>query len=366
MLQRLYIHNFRCLQNFEIKPGDNASLLLIGKNGVGKSTIAKALGIFQKLGAGTSRIGSLVTKEDFTLGRTNESMRFEVEVLFEAKTYVYGLVLDMPDNFRELRVAEEDFYVDGVPVYTRREAQITYNATAVQSEFSLDWHTAALPLIIEKKDGPLQLLRNWLRRMYILAPIPQLIGGESRGDLGALLPSCENFADYLTALLSDNPASYVTIKDFLEELMPDLKEFSNEQISADTRMLKISFGDNGTTFKLNFHQLSDGEKCMFLCAVLLAAQKMHDNIFIFWDEPDNYLALPEIEPFIRLLRRKFCNDNQIWMTSHNEATINCFSHENTLLLRRKNHCAPVEVRPIHELLDNTESMIQKLRLNELE
>ena len=39
MLQRLYIHNFRCLQNFEFKPGEASSALLIGKNGSGKSTL---------------------------------------------------------------------------------------------------------------------------------------------------------------------------------------------------------------------------------------------------------------------------------------------------------------------------------------
>lgn len=362
MLRRLYIHNFRCLQNFEIKPGDNAALLLIGKNGVGKSTLANALDVFRKLGSGASRTGSLVTKEDFTLGRTNENMRFEVEVLLEGKTYAYGLVLDMPDGFRELRVAEENFSVDGVPIYTRQEAQVTYK----QSEFSLDWHSVALPLIAEKRDGSLQLLRDWMRRMHILAPVPQLMGGESHGNPNPLSSSCENFADYMTALLSDSPASYVPIDDFLKELMPDLREFNNEQIATDTRMLRISFGDSGTAFKLNFHQLSDGEKCMFLCAVVLAAQKAHGNLFVFWDEPDNYLALSEIEHFIRLLRQKFRNGSQIWMTSHNEATINCFSHENTLLLRRKNHCAPVEVRPVHELLDSSESTIQKLRLNELD
>ena len=40
MLQRLYIHNFRCLENFEFKPSDASSALLIGKNGAGKSMLA--------------------------------------------------------------------------------------------------------------------------------------------------------------------------------------------------------------------------------------------------------------------------------------------------------------------------------------
>ena len=43
MLQRLYVNNFRCLENFELTMKEMPSALLIGKNGVGKSTIAKAL-----------------------------------------------------------------------------------------------------------------------------------------------------------------------------------------------------------------------------------------------------------------------------------------------------------------------------------
>lgn len=362
MIQRLYVHNFRCLQNFEIKPGSQTSLLLIGKNGVGKSTIAKVLSLFQKLGTGTSRVASLVTPDDFTLGRTDEIMQLELEIALDSKLCHYSLVLDKPETFRELRVVEESFSVDNVPVYTRKKADVTYRTAS----FSLDWHNTALPLILEKQDGPLQAFRNWLRRMHILSPIPQLIGGESHGSSGPLSVSCDNFADYLLDLLTSHPASYEAIHSFLKELMPDLREFSNKQITDGTRVLQVRFGNEGSVLTANFQQLSDGEKCMFLGAVMLPAQRAYGDFFAFWDEPDNYLALPEVEHFIRFLRKNFNNGSQIWMTSHHEETINCFSHENTLLLRRKNHASPVELRPINELLDSTESTIQKLRLNELD
>jgi len=50
MLQRLYVHNFRCLENFELNVKEMPSILLIGKNGVGKTTVSFALEILRDIG----------------------------------------------------------------------------------------------------------------------------------------------------------------------------------------------------------------------------------------------------------------------------------------------------------------------------
>jgi predicted ATPase len=362
MLQRLYVHNFRCLQNFEIKPGENDSLLLIGKNGRGKSTIAKVLSIFKNLGTNTAHVGLLVTKDDFTLGRIKEQIHFGIDILLNDKKYTYVLILDMPENSGELRIVEESFFIDEKPVFERKEAFVTYHSNNQISEFSLDWHSAALSLITESGNGPIQQLKSWFQNMLILTPIPQQIGGESynRGYSGP-------FADYLTQLLTEHPASYTTIKDFIKGLMPDFIDFNNKQVTSLSRMLEVTFGDNGTSYETKFDHLSDGEKCMFLGATILAAQKAINNLFVFWDEPDNYLAISEVENFISVLRQNFHNNNsQIWMTSHSSETINCFSHENTFVLRRKNHCSPVELCLINDIITSKESTIQKLRFDELD
>ena len=34
---------------------------------------------------------------------------------------------------------------------------------------------------------------------------------------------------------------------------------------------------------------------MFLGAVMLPAQRSYNDFFVFWDEPDNYLTLSEVE-----------------------------------------------------------------------
>ena len=97
MLQRLYIHNFKSFQNFELKPKGKHSSLLVGKNGVGKSSIAKALLVLQGIGRGVNRVGQLVNPRHFFMAQISVPMRFELEVLLQGKLYRYSLALELPE-----------------------------------------------------------------------------------------------------------------------------------------------------------------------------------------------------------------------------------------------------------------------------
>ena len=155
MLQRLYVHNYRCLENFELILKDHSSALLIGKNGVGKSTIANVLELFQQIGRGVNRMRELLCFNDFARGRSNVPMRFELEVLLDGKIYSYMLAFDFPEKFKELRVLEELFIVAGEAIYSRNGAQVTIHKSAQgrDAQFSVDWHLIALPLIFEQSDN---------------------------------------------------------------------------------------------------------------------------------------------------------------------------------------------------------------------
>ncbi len=111
----------------------------------------------------------------------------------------------------------------------------------------------------------------------------------------------------------------------------------------------VRFEANNTTMSVDFNDLSDGEKCFFLCAVVLAANKYNGPLFCFWDEPDNYLSLSDVGHFVMLLRRSFKNSGQILATSHNEEAIRKFSSENTFLLDRKSHLEPTLIRLVSEV-----------------
>ncbi|NJL66578.1 MAG: AAA family ATPase [Microcoleus sp. SM1_3_4] len=359
MLQRLYVHNFRCLENFELILKEIPSSLLIGKNGSGKSTIRVVLEILQHIGRGINRMRDfdknhlgLIDPKDFNRGRSDVPIRFEIEVLLDNKLYKYILALELPENFRELRVFEEQLLISGKPIYSRKEAQVTlYNSPRnPEAQFLVDWHLVALPVIQEQSEtDPLRLFKTWLARTIILAPIPSLMTGDSNGETLEPKRDGSNFGEWFSGLLSRYPAAYTQAYRYLQEVMPDFQDFLNEQIGKDSKSMIVRFEANNASLSVDFKDLSDGEKCFFLCAVVLAANKYYGPLFCFWDEPDNYLSLSEVGHFITSLRRSFKDSGQILATSHNDEAIRKFSNENTFVLDRKSHLEPTLVRLLGDI-----------------
>lgn len=369
MLQRLYIHNFRCLENFEFKPGDTSSALLIGKNGSGKSTLAQVFKIFQAVGRGTNRVGKLLKSGDFTLDRTNIPIRLEMEAMLSNHVFRYSLVLDLPERFKELRVLEEKLVLDEEIVYSRELAQVTIKRQgAAQSEakFNIDWHLIALPVIQDPSSSDaLSAFRGWLSNMIILAPIPRMMGGYA--DCETLEPQEDgnNFADWLSGILAQYPAAYSILTHHLQEIMPDLSGFRFERMGKDAKSLLVNFKSDANEHEFEFDRLSDGEKCFFLCAVVLAANRSYGPLFAFWDEPDNYLALSEVSHFVMALRQGFNKGGQIIMTSHNEEAVRRFSNDSTWVVGRRSHLEPSIIRLLEELPPRTD-VVQSLLYGDLE
>ncbi|MBL4884142.1 MAG: AAA family ATPase [Planctomycetaceae bacterium] len=329
MLQRLYVHNFRCLENFELNLKDLPSSLLIGKNGSGKSTVGNVLEIFQKIGRGTNRVSELVQRKDFAQGRTETPIRFELEVLLDGKLFKYVLALEIPEDFKEARILKEEAIVDGESIFIRENSELSYlhvdvYENAEERTLNVDWNLASLPII---SFLPLLPLRDWLDQMIILAPIPCLMNGESQG--GTLSPERDgsNFGDWFLEVLTQFPRAYTYIDDYLKLIMPDIEEFQNNPTGKDTKELIVKFQREKDNLNVSFEDLSDGEKCFFLCALIIAANKSYGPLFCFWDEPDNYLGLSEVGHFIVALRRAFSTENggQFTATSHNPEAIRKFS-----------------------------------------
>lgn len=352
MIERLYVHNFRCLENFEIVTRELPTALLFGENGTGKSTVRLALTNLQKIGRGISRVGDLFAPGDFCRGRSDVPIRIEIDAVIAGRAYNYSLALEFPPNFKELRVYEEKFTVGGQTVYSRSQAQVTVHGTGENSEakFRVDWHLIALAVIqIRSETDDLSTFKRWLAQMIILAPIPAQMTGDATD--GTLEPRVDgaDIGDWFSGVLGRKPAAYAQIDRHLRDIMADFGEIEHVQIGPNVTRMNISFKKDHAQLTVPFINLSDGEKCFLLGALVLSANRVYGPLFCFWDEPDNYLSISEVGRFVTELRSEFGDSGQLMVTSHNPEAILRFSDENTFVLHRKSHLEPTLLTRLDDL-----------------
>jgi ABC-type cobalamin/Fe3+-siderophores transport system ATPase subunit len=111
----------------------------------------------------------------------------------------------------------------------------------------------------------------------------------------------------------------------------------------------VEFGEGGTAASIPFADLSDGEKCFVICAIVIAANQVYGPLICYWDEPDNYLAPDEVAHVTMALRRAFQSKGQFIATSHNIDAISRFSDENTIMLHRRSHADPTVIYSLDSL-----------------
>lgn len=345
MLKKLYIHQYRCLQNFEINLSSLNSALLLGKNGSGKSTLFDAVELLQQIGRGVSKISELIEEKDFSFGEKERPILLEVQAELGGQNYCYMLEIDFPENFHTPKIKKEVLKVDGTEVLGREGGKTSLHQS---KEFTLDWHHIGLPLISNTREGsPIATFRGWLGRIIVLSPWPANFESVSKLQTPYLDRQATHVADWVRNILADSPNLYAKISDFLKMRMPDFEVFSFEATGKNERELTIGFKAEGQpSFSLGFGQLSDGEKIYFLTAAVLAAISAKTPVFCLWGEPDNFIALREISHFITACRKEFenhPNGSQLLISTHNPRVINEFSGHNTFILSRSSHMQPTRI-----------------------
>lgn len=366
MLTHFYAHNFKCLQNFSLILTDIKSTLIFGKNGSGKTTIFDVMNLFQQIGRGITPLRDLVSDTDWWMSDTSTPMQLELTALINNDSYQYQLVIEWPADFKEPRIQKETLIQNNKAIIQREQGQVVYNDNA---RFLVDWHHIALPIIsVQNEDDPVAVFRDWLKQIIILSPFPRSFHKESKQIDNQLVRIGENLLDWARDLTSDHPEVFVTIVNFMKARMSDLETFRWEKTGLKERRLEFVFKDQGKTAIFAFAQLSDGEKIFFLSACLLAFKQIYPNLLLLWDEPDNFVSLPELSQFITEFRRSFElgeSSGQLIMTSHNEQVMNEFGR-NAFYIDRQSHLSPSRIEYLRDKSFQSSSLADAYYNGELE
>lgn len=347
MFQKIYIHNYKCFQNFELDCSESKTLLLLGKNGAGKSTILRSLTIIRNIAKGENLFDRLFSIDDFN--DKTKPITLSIELNINENLYNYTISVIWSKEFERIKVHSESLIINKKNNLFNRDSfgEITFNG----SVFILDWHSAALPLLISRNQEEeiiLSTFKDWLSSMILISPVPSLMDSISDTEDPILHQDGSNFVNWFRGIYTSSPNLYIRIYNHLNSIFDDFSkmEFKNLSPKANAKILSLFFRkDSKIDMELKFSMLSDGEKILILMATLIALTEREDSFFCFWDEPDNYISVAIVDTLISFLKGKFerSHNKQLFITSHDEMVVRSFPLSKVNYLSRNSHLEPPRV-----------------------
>jgi hypothetical protein len=361
MITRLYANNFRGLVAFEAE--FDSFGVLCGPNGAGKSSVFDAVNLLRNLGTGDGLLGGTgemdVPQLEFTRwteGTSKEStiQEFELGLSVDGHAFEYVLHLEQKADFEKPRVFHEKATCDGKALFERDldpttlRAEVRFHrADGNETGFPLDWRQSALAAIqprggIEK----LSLLQEEIARLLILRPDPRSMERESKAKAKYPDLSMSNLISWYRSLHQEQEWTDA-LREMLKDVWPDFRSFKLEDVGLNAETLQLRFeSDDRKPILLFFDQLSDGERALIGLYMVRAALQTGAARTVLIDEPDNYVGLPELQPWVLSMRELLDEEHQLILISHHPEILANSGEANGRYLWRDNHTSPTRIGPL--------------------
>ena len=347
MLKRIYIDNYKCLTNFDLRLGELT--LLLGANGCGKSAVFEVVGKLRDFIRGDARVGELFSATDLAHWKKNTLQHFELEIDISGGQCLYRLMVEQNPERRFVRVQREELLFNSKPlfVFAEGEVQLYRDDHSEGPKYSFDWMLSGLAPVADLHDNKrLCAFRTQVRRFVTLFLETKRMSSGSESDTDRLSDSGENFASWYQGHLQENPRRVFEAMEHLRDVLPGFVDLRLAPKGSDYRELQAEFSarDGEAYHVYRFDQLSDGQRALIVLYMLLFADSAERTLFL--DEPDNYVTLPELQPWLAKLEDG-CGDTlpQIVLISHHPEAIDFLADKAIWLGREpESHTRILEVK----------------------
>lgn len=361
MLKRIYIDNFRCFSNFELKLKDLQ--LLLGSNGAGKSSLMVLLYDIQRLIAGDRNVDDVFQQGSATAWGQQALQTVELDVVIDKDEYKYRLEVERDAYQPQCHIAKESLAGPDGGVFIFEDGEVTMPPDEDESyfhdlrSFKMDRSRSALATLRERSnDAPMSRFQRELRNWIFLSIQAPMMEEFSQKENARLQYSATNFCDWYRHIVQEQPNVTNSVFASLKEAILGFRTLRLSEAGA-ARQLSLQFKREGKSYAHSVRAASDGQRCLVvLYTVLNYLRENGGSLFI--DEPDNYLALREIAPWMAEVE-ELCDEGEIQavVASHHPEIVNSLAMDRGLWFHRPDN-GPVQVKdyPIVEGLTPAETM----------
>lgn len=338
MIKRLYVDNFKCLVNFELSLQELS--LLLGPNGVGKTSVMDVVFALRRLLSGEAKVTDPDTFPTSTLTRWQKRniQVFEIDVVLDGDEFTYRLEVEHEPATRKARICRERLDAKSRPLFAfeKGEVHLYRDDHSEGPVFGADWSESALARVPPRHDNErLSEFLRFMRKIIVCGLYPASFETESSTAESMLRRDASNFASWYQHVLLERQELVPDFTKSLEEVIDGFRGIRMPPVGMDTRALMVSFDQFGERYELRLDETSDGQRALIALysLVRLAAGQGYT---LMLDEPDNYIALAEIQPWlIKLSDAAGVDLPQAVLCSHHPELIDYLGVDCGLILKRE-------------------------------
>ncbi|MCI0674981.1 MAG: AAA family ATPase [Phycisphaerales bacterium] len=356
MLKRLLIENYRAITSLELHLGPKQ--LLLGRNGSGKTSIFDVLSAVRDLvveGEKCLDVFPLSTVPRWL--RSDKpglvKQRVELDVEGEPGILRYLLILEQNERLGTSRIFEEELSTEnGKPVFSFKEGKVQlYDDQGTDyirpgPTYTHEWGRSALSSVLSGKDNVrLTWFRGRMRELHCVRIDAPRMSSRSEQEDARPARDLSNFASWYRHALVANASIGSSFLDGIREVIGGMSSLDLDELGQGIRVLRAKFdkpsevsgsrsGKSTKTFSLDFSELSDGQRALIGLYALLYFM-VRENATLCIDEPDNFVALAEIQPWLFGVQDRIDDlGAQVVIASHHPELLNLLAPEHGIVLER--------------------------------
>ncbi len=335
MLKRMYVHNYKCLVNFEINFDQDISLFL-GANGSGKSTVFEVLSKLVRLIVDEEKIGNVFDFVDSPRWLDRETIDIQFELDFEINSSIYKYSLVVVDYLFEPVIKKERLSHDGSQLIGSENGEIFWFDEAPMS------FDSTRSVISRYPDYSTDFL-NYIKALFIVRVNPFSMTSTINKTNNKVKTDLSNFSEWFAYLNEKNRRGVSIFENAMRDVLSEFDFFKIEQ-AGQAKILQVEFKNKSNKKEIisyYFNELSEGQKVLISLYTLIYCTP--DNSVICIDEPENFLALPEIQPWFDTLYDQCAERNlQVLLISHHPKIINLLASDSGYWFSRENNLTRIQ------------------------
>jgi predicted ATPase len=176
-------------------------------------------------------------------------------------------------------------------------------------------------------------LKSWFDALLYIQIDPKRMGARAEKEAVHPTKTLENFAEWYRHLRLERGSAMEAMRRSLTEVIDGFESLDLKDAGLNTRVLQVAARLDGKSVAYGFDELSDGQRALIGLYALLHCSPGHQSLVCI-DEPDNFIALAEIQPWLSELQDAEETGLQVMIASHHPELLNQLATRNGIVLER--------------------------------